>query len=148
MYRHILAATDGSELASKALHHAAHLAKGLGAKLTIVTVTEPWPVLATAQRAQERKADPIGQFEAEANAWAQTVLGNAKAEANAQGVACETLHIADQRPADGILQAAQACGCDAIVMATHGRRGLRRMMLGSQAADVVAEASVPVIIVK
>lgn len=148
MYRHILAATDGSELANKALHHAVQLAKGLGAKLTIVAVTEPWPVLEIAQKAQERKADPIGAFENEASAWANTVLGHAKASAVAEGVACETVHIADRRPSEGILETAKASACDVIVMATHGRRGLRRMMLGSQASDVVAEASVPVIIVK
>jgi nucleotide-binding universal stress UspA family protein len=148
MYKHILAATDGSELATKAVAHAAALAKAMGSKLTVVAVTDPWPVLEIAQRAQERKPDPIGDYEKHAAEWARTVLTGAEKIVSAAGAGCTTLHVVDKRPSEGILEAASENGCDAIVLSTHGRRGIRRMVLGSQASDVVAEAKVPVIVVK
>lgn len=148
MYKHLLVATDGSELAAKAVQHGAALAKALGAKLTVVTVTDPWSVLEMAQKAEERKADPIGAYEKHAADWAASVLSQAAASVSAIGGACETLHIKDMHPSEGILAAAKARGCDAIVMATHGRRGIRRMVLGSQAGDVIANAPVAVIVVK
>jgi nucleotide-binding universal stress UspA family protein len=64
------------------------------------------------------------------------------------GVACETMHVKDQHPADGIVATAKAKGCDLIVMASHGRRGLQKVMLGSQANKVLAYSSIPVLICK
>jgi len=148
MYKHILAATDGSDLASKAVAHAAALARAMGSKLTLVAVTDPWPVLEIAQRAQERKPDPIGDYEKHAAEWARAVLTGAEKIAASAGSSCVTLHVVDKHPSEGILDAAREQGCDAIVISTHGRRGIRRMVLGSQASDVVAEAKVPVIVVK
>ena len=148
MYRHLLAATDGSELANKALMHAAQLAKAMEAQLTILVVTESWPVMEIAQKATERRKDPIGEFEARASAWAAEVLEQAKGMIEATGVRVQTMHVSDMAPAQAIVDSAAKLGCDAIVMSTHGRRGIRRVVLGSQASDVVAEAKVPVIIVK
>ncbi len=148
MYKHLLVATDGSELATKALRHGAQLAKALNAKLTIAAVTDPWPVLEMAQKAQERMSDPIGSYENNAAAWAQDVLEKAKQSIADIGVAFEAIHVKDMHPSDGILETTKQRGCDAIVMSTHGRRGVRRMVLGSQAGDVIANAEVPVIIVK
>lgn len=148
MYKHLLAATDGSDLAGKAVLHAAQLARECEAKLTIVVVTDSWPVLEVAQKAVERKTDAIAEFEQHASSWAEGVLANAVRSAEGAGVRAQTMHVADARPAQGILDAAEKLGCDAIVMSTHGRRGLRRMVLGSQAADVIADAKVPVIVVK
>ena len=62
------------------------------------------------------------------------------------GVACETLHVKDRHPAEGIVETAKSRGCDLIVMASHGRRGLSRMLLGSQANKVVTHSAVPVLI--
>jgi nucleotide-binding universal stress UspA family protein len=61
-------------------------------------------------------------------------------------VACDTLHVKDQYPAEGIVEAAQARGCDLIVMASHGRRGLSKLLLGSQATRVLTHTDVPVLV--
>jgi nucleotide-binding universal stress UspA family protein len=63
-------------------------------------------------------------------------------------VACDTMHVKDQHPADGIVETAIAKGCDLIVMASHGRRGLQKMLLGSQANKVLAYSSIPMLISK
>jgi len=148
MYKKILIATDGSQLATKALDHGLALAKRDNAPVTVVTVTEPWPVLEMAQRAREGRADPVGQFEAVAADAANRVLNDAAQRASAAGVACDRVHVKDQRPAEGIIATAKDKGSDLIVMASHGRRGISRMWLGSQAYEVLAHSSVPVLIVR
>ena len=148
MYQHILIATDGSELATKALEHGLALAKADNARVTVVTVTEPWSALDMAQEARERRPDPIGQFEAIAAATANRILDNARQRANAHGVPCNCVHVKDQQPAEGIVATAKDNGCDLIVMASHGRRGVSRLLLGSQAYEVLTYCSVPALIVR
>jgi nucleotide-binding universal stress UspA family protein len=148
MYRHILAATDGSDSANKAVRHAAALAKATGARLTLVNVTQMWPSLDIAHAAEAGIKDPVGEYEAMAARSAEKVLAAAKAVATADGWATETLHIRDRAPAEGIVAAAADKGCDLIVMATHGRRGLGRLLLGSQAVEVLTTSKVPVLVVR
>jgi nucleotide-binding universal stress UspA family protein len=143
MYKHILIATDGSELAGKALAHGFTLAKAIGAKATAVTVTEPWTAVAPGEIAI---AFPVSEYDAAASAGAKEVLSAAEAIAKKQGIACETLHIKDRFPAEGILEAASAKGCDLIVIASHGRRGIAKLLLGSQAVEVLTRSTVPVLI--
>ena len=143
MYKHLLIATDGSELAQKAVVHGSALAKALGAAMTIVNVTEPWAAVVYGEYAV---AYPPGEYDKSAAAEAERVLTAAASTASAAGVRCETLHVKDQFPAEGIIQAAKDKGCDLIVMASHGRRGLTRLLLGSQAVGVVSASAVPVLI--
>lgn len=143
MYKHILIATDGSELAMKALEQGLGLAKALGAKATAVTVTEPWTAAVSGEMAI---AFPIDDYEKGCAANAARVLSSAAAAASKAGVACETYHVKDQFPAEGIVEAAKSRGCDLIVMASHGRRGVSRLLLGSQANKVVTHGAVPVLI--
>lgn len=148
MYSHILIATDGSELATRGLEHGLDLAKATGAAVTIVTVTEIWSALAMAGEAQRGVPDPVAAYELGATAAAHERLEAGVRLAEAHGVAAEPLHIADSAPAQAIVRAAADKGCDLIVMASHGRRGLRRMMLGSQALEVLTYSKVPVLIVR
>jgi nucleotide-binding universal stress UspA family protein len=143
MYKHILVATDGSELAAKAVTQALALAKALGAKVTAVTVTEPWTTMVVGEAAL---AFPVDEYEKAANANAEKALAGVKDAAAKAGVAVETVHVADQFPAEGILSAAKDRRCDLIVMASHGRRGLSRLLLGSQAVAVVTNSTMPVLI--
>ncbi len=143
MYKHILIATDGSELAGKALEQGLSLAKALAARVTIVTVTEPWATQITGEAAI---AFPIEMYDKSVAANAADILAKASAVAAKSGVPFDTLHVKERYPAEGILDAAKSKGCDAVVMASHGRRGLSRLLLGSQADNVVKHSTIPVII--
>lgn len=148
MYQHILVATDGSDLASKALEHGVELAKCMGARVTIVTVTEPWSALDMAEGARQGEADPVHQFEEMAAASAKRILDRAVARGSERGMSCEPVHVKDRHPAEGIIATIKDRGCDLVVMGSHGRRGISRLLLGSQAYEVVTLCRVPALIVR
>jgi nucleotide-binding universal stress UspA family protein len=148
MFRHVIVATDGSPLATKGLDYGIDLAKRDQAKLTLVTVTEQWSAFEIAHDVRQGQADPIALYERLATASARKILDTAAQRCKDQGVACETLHIKDQHPADGIIETAKAQGCDLIVMASHGRRGMARIILGSQTYEVLTRCDVPVLVVR
>src|SRR5690349_658634 len=100
MYTHILIATDGSELASKALDHGVRLAKRESAKVTVVTVTGLWSAFDIAHEVRQRQSDPIGHFEALAAAGARRILDGAEQSCKAHGVVCDMMHVKDQHPAE------------------------------------------------
>jgi nucleotide-binding universal stress UspA family protein len=143
MYNHILVATDGSELAGKAVTAGVDLAKQLNAKLTIVTVTEPWTSMVIGEGAA--LSFPIEDYEKASKVSATRILDAASAVAKGQSVAVDTVHVVDS-PAEGIIATAKDKGCDLIVMSSHGRRGLARVLLGSQATRVLTLSTVPVLI--
>lgn len=140
MYRHILIATDGSELAAKAVAAGLALGKQLNAKVTAVTATDPWSAIVTGEAAVA-----FLEYQKAAEKDAERILGEVSATAKAQGVKCDTVHVNDLA-AEGIITTAKARGCDLIVMSSHGRRGLARVLLGSQATRVLTFSSVPVLI--
>lgn len=148
MYKRILIATDGSEMATKAVTHGIALAKVHKAPVTIVTVTDIWSAFEMAHDYDQRKKDPIGNYETLAAASAKRILDKAGEIAKAEGVDCTLSHVADKPPAEGIIEAADSTGADLIVMASHGRRGISRLLLGSQANKVVTYSKVPVMIVR
>jgi nucleotide-binding universal stress UspA family protein len=143
MYRHLLLATDGSELANKAVEEGLALAKALQARVTVVTVTDPVPPMVSGDASV---VFPVLDYQRAAEASAVRILDSATAAAKAAGVACAVVHIKDQYPAQGILESAKANGTDLIVMASHGRRGLSKLLLGSQAAEVVSQSTLPVLV--
>jgi nucleotide-binding universal stress UspA family protein len=140
MYKHVLIATDGSELAEKAVVAGLELAKGLGAKVTAVTVSEPWPMSRTCPAA-------VDAYETSAAQEAMTALASAGKLARELAVECEAVHI-KEHTTEGILQVAANRGCDLIVMASHGRRGVSRLILGSHATRVLTYSAIPVLICK
>lgn len=141
MYRHFLIATDGSELAEKAVMQGLALAKGLDARVTAVTVTEPLTALMVGEA-----ITAMPEFEKAAAANATRILSSVSTAAKQRGVQCETVHVKDQFPAEGIIDAAIDRGCDLIVMASHGRRGVAKLLLGSQATRVLSNSSIPVLV--
>jgi nucleotide-binding universal stress UspA family protein len=143
MFKHILIATDGSDLAGKGVDQGLALAKALGAKATAVTVTEPMTALLVGEATI---ALPLDDYDKAASANAALILAGVGAAAAKAGVACDTLHVKDQYPAEGIVEAAKAQACDLIVMASHGRRGLSKLLLGSQATSVLTLSEVPVLV--
>lgn len=143
MYKHILIATDGSDLALKAVDHGLALAKALNSKATAMTATEPWTTVVTGEMATAFPIDDYVKISAESAAKILSVVAKRAEKAS---VACQTLHVKDQFAAEGIVETAKAQGCDLIVMASHGRRGLSRLLLGSQANSVVTHSTVPVLV--
>ena len=143
MYTHLLIAIDGSELAHEALEQGVALAKKLEAKVTVVTVTEAWHAFVGGD---VMVSFPVDEFERATSKQASEILAKAQSVAKAVGLNCETVHVKDSYPADGILQTAEKHACDLIVMASHGRRGVPRLLVGSQANDVVTRSTIPVLI--
>jgi nucleotide-binding universal stress UspA family protein len=142
MYKHILIATDGSELAAKAVTSGLELAKKIGAKVTAVNATEPWTAT---MMGDPGTAFPIIEYERMADLNAANILATVSSAAKAAGVACETVHVTNY-PADAIIDTAKSKGCDLIVMASHGRRGIARVLMGSQAVNVLTHSTIPVLI--
>ena len=142
MYKNLLIATDGSELAQKAVQQGLALAKALGAKATAVTVTEHWAALVSV----DGMVFPVDDYEKGCAANADKILAGVSGVARTIGIACETVHVKDRFPADGIIDCARKLGSDLIVMASHGRRGVSRLLMGSQANSVVTHSVVPVLI--
>lgn len=143
MYKHILIATDGSELAGKAVSAGLALAKELKAKVTAISATEPWSAMVTGEAAAFNF--PIEEYEKAAAGNAERILSKVREAAMRLDVECQTIHVNDF-PADAIIATAKSKGCDLIAMASHGRRGLARALLGSQAIQVLSHSSIPVLI--
>jgi nucleotide-binding universal stress UspA family protein len=146
MFKHILIATDGSELARKASDAGLELARSLGARVTVVKVTEPLDPVVIAAAMERGVSNMEAVYAEQAAAKAEQMLRAMSAAAQAKGVDCDTVHVTDKTPAEGIVDTAKQRGCDLIVMASHGRRGLSRLLLGSQASKVVTLSPVPVLI--
>ena len=144
MYKHILIATDGSELSTKGLDQGLKLAKQLGSKVTVITVTDMWASGALAVAGPST----IAEYDASMQAAVKDILEEAARFASESGVECETRHIPNRYPADAIVETAQDIGADLIVMASHGRRGFRKMLLGSQTTEVLTSSTMPVLVVR
>lgn len=145
MYKHVLIATDGSSVGDKAIEQGLEVAKRFGAKVLIIKVTEMWSALDVAGRDALAR---IETYEKAASEAANEVLGKAKQAAEKAGVQCETMHVADRVPADGIVGTADSLNCDLIVMGSHGRRGINKLLLGSQAQNVLTQTKKPVLIAR
>jgi|SRR5690554_5327550 len=147
MYKHILIATDGSELASRGLEHGLRLAVATGAEVTIITVTEPWQSIDAGQ-VWGGSASLLDEYRTHARESATKTLAAAAERASALGVNHQTHHAADAYPAEAILAIAGDRGADLVVMSSHGRRGLDRLLLGSQANAVITHSTLPVLVVR
>jgi len=146
MFKHILLATDGSAASEHAAQLAVGLARTHGSKLTAVYVVDPYPYIGVGE------INPMG-FQAYMSA-AQEQASQAHAQVEAlckQGGAPVTLQarlVEDVGAASGIVQTAQTEGADLIVLGSHGRSGIARLMLGSVSTKVVAESKVPVLVTR
>jgi nucleotide-binding universal stress UspA family protein len=145
MFKHILIPTDGSEVAAKAIRAGVRLAAEMGAKVTGLYAQEPHPMHLHAGGYAVEK-DLIAELDRRARLFAQNCVAQVATEAAAAGVACEPLVVRSDRPYEAIVKTAQERGCDAIFMASHGHKGLAAMVLGSVTQQVLARASIPVLV--
>jgi nucleotide-binding universal stress UspA family protein len=150
MYANILMSTDGSDVARKGVKHGIALAKALNAKATVITVTEPLAVDYGSGHAGGwvPSQEEFNRFNAASKESADKVLDEARAMAEQIGISAELLHVPNAYPAAAIIETAKSRGCDLIIMASHGRRGFRKLLLGSQTSQVLADGSVPVLVVR
>ena len=145
MHRHILIPTDGSPLSQAAVEYGIALAKSVGAKVTILTVSTPFhtfavePIMVT---------DTPEQYAKQVAALATKYLDAAKEVALAGGVSCETAHVEQDHPYLAIIDTAAKKSCDLIVMASHGRHGIAAVVLGSETNKVLTHSNVPVLVVR
>lgn len=149
MYQNIVCAIDGSDLSTKALTHALGLAAKTGGKVTIVTVTEPSVIVSPgAEMMMVDTSSIIADLDTAKAESAKATLTEAETLAKDSGIAVVKVHVANSTAADGIIHAAKEANADLIVMGSHGRRGLGRLLLGSQAAEVLSHSTLPVLIIK
>ncbi len=143
MYEHILIPTDGSEFSRNAIMHGTGLAKTVGAKVTGVAVTAPWQSLLMAESTM---TVPVEEYNKKAAEHARADLAVISETARTAGVECETIHVVGDFPYQEIIEIAKSKHCDLIVMASHGRRGVAAMLLGSEAQKVVTHSHLPVLV--
>ena len=144
MFKRILVPTDGSEITTKALTVAVELAQAGGGQLFAISVKEPFPYSAISEMQPVPPQEFYDAQERIAAARVKTVIDAAQAAGlNCQGHTVEALH-----PWEAILDHAKAQQCDLIVMASHGRRGVAALLLGSETQRVLIHSSLPVLIVK
>jgi nucleotide-binding universal stress UspA family protein len=144
MYQRILVPTDGSEITAKAVASAVALAKLAGATLTTLSVKEPFPYSAISEM---QPVPPQEFYDAQERIAASRVKAVLEAAA-AAGVTCEGATVEALHPWEAILDTAKQKGCDLIVMASHGRRGMAALLIGSETNKVLTHSPLPVLVVK
>ena len=147
MYTHILVPTDGSALSDKAVEAAIKLAKLAGARITAFHTMEPYPL----QGAYAAEASGVPELQPEIFAerseeYAKRVPQAVASAAAAANVECTTDYATSHSPYQAIVDKARTQGCDLIVMASHGRRGLEGFLLGSETQKVLTHTSIPVLV--
>ena len=145
MFRNILVPTDGSLLSRKAIKRAVQLAKEQKARVTGYYVGPTWESRGGDESIAYGFVSPQ-QHAASVEKAATRILGAVRREAAKAGVPCSCSFSTDEYPYVKIVEAAQRNGCDLILMATHGRRGISRLLLGSETSKVLAHSKVPVLV--
>ena len=142
MYKRILISTDGSDISEKAVLSAIDLAKSSGAELFTISVKEPFPYSAISEM---QPVPPQEFYDAQERIAAERVKAVVDA-AGAAGVRCQAHTVEALHPWEAILDHATNQACDLIVMASHGRRGLSALLLGSETQKVLTHSKTPVLV--
>lgn len=145
MFKHFLVPTDGSPLSAKAAQAAVELAKATGARLTVLSVAEPYPYSALSEGAF---LPDQGLYEKQMQEHARRYVSDLAAMASGTGIVCETRVAHSFSPSEEIVRLATENGCDAIVMASHGRKGINRLFVGSETQKVLAHTNLPVMVIR
>ena len=145
MFKNVLVPTDGSKLSMKAVDKAIEFSVATGAGLTLMTVIPPYAVMAAGDG---YVLEPISS-----EAWdkvmkdrAEKILAAAEKRAKAKGLSVQLMFVRNSLAYDGIIAAAKKRKCDLIIMASHGRRGLSALLLGSETTKVLTHSTIPVLV--
>ena len=147
MYQRILVATDGSDISRTAVTSAIELASAVGAELLALYVVPRYPV-SYFEGGITISVDDIARTEKQWSDKGQAVVDAVQQEAKAQGVTATALVVQSDLVAESIISAAKKHGCDLVVMASHGRKGIKRILLGSETQHVLTHSTVPVLVLR
>jgi nucleotide-binding universal stress UspA family protein len=148
MYKHILVPTDGSPLSAKAVKQAVAFAKSVGAKITAIHVSQEYRAMMDEGFTVPAFATFKKRFEEQSAKYSNSLLDGVKSTAKAAGVECEGVAVVSDLPYEAIIKQAKKSKCDLIMMASHGRKGLQSILLGSETAKVLTHSSIPVLVVR
>ncbi|WP_036258934.1 universal stress protein [Methylocapsa aurea] len=143
MYKNILLPTDGSDLSKNAVQHGIQLAKAVKAKVTSVTIITPSQLF---MLEPEIVTETPEDYMKHMVNFASKCLDQVKAAALAEGVSCDVLYLEHDSPYEAIIETANNQHCDLIVMASHGRRGISAIVLGSETVKVLTHSTIPVLV--
>ena len=147
MYQRILVATDGSALSKKAVRSSIELAAATDAELVALYVTPRYPVSYFEGGVTISEAD-IARTEKQWADHGQAVVDKVREDAEAQDVKAKAVVVRSDLVAEAILTAARKHKCDLVVMASHGRKGIKRILLGSETQHVLTHSSLPVLVLR
>ena len=146
MYKHILVSTDGSKLSGKAIRTAVRLARATGAKVTGAYVIAPFVAAAYSEGVMYAPVLSPKRYKEVTEREARKALAAVEIEARTAGTEYGSAMLTADNPWEGIIRAAKAKKCDLIVMASHGRRGLAGLLLGSETTKVLTHSKIPVLV--
>jgi nucleotide-binding universal stress UspA family protein len=144
MYKRILVPTDGSDISTKAVRTACEMAKLTSGMLFLISVKEPFPYSAIS----EMQPVPPQEFYDAQDRLATGWVNSAQEIVAAAGVTCKGMTVEAIHPWEAIIDQAKSSDCDLIVMASHGRRGLSALLLGSETTRVLTHSPLPVLVVR
>lgn len=145
MFKNILVPTDGSELSDSTVVRAVSFAKEAGAHITFFYAQPDFPMPIYGEGALIDPTTPE-QFSRAAAAEAEAILSRARSSAEAAGVESSGDTLVSEVPYEAIIEAAERNACDLIFMASHGRRGLSGLLLGSETQKVLTHSKIPVLV--
>jgi nucleotide-binding universal stress UspA family protein len=143
MFKHILLPTDGSAMSEMASQKCIALAREAGAQLSVIHVIPEFHVFAYAP---EMVTDTPEQYKQFGEVSAKKILGGIESATREAGVSCATQFVASDWPYEAIIKAAKERGCDLICMASHGRKGVKGALLGSETHKVLTHTDIPVLV--
>lgn len=148
MFKHLLLPTDGSELSDEAVQRGLELASALKAQVTAVHVVAEFKMMADESFVLPTGAELKRRYEDQAQARAEKMLNEIGAQAQAKGIKFEGVVVTGDLPYEAIIATAQTRKCDLIMMASHGRRGISGLLLGSETSKVLTHSKVPVLVIR
>ena len=147
MFKHILVPSDGSECSQAAARQAVSFAQGVGARITVLYVKPPHPVHYYVEGVEFNLPSP-NRYDELDEQEAQRILGFVAGLCQEAGVSCDKVSLTSDVVYDAIIDSASKRGCDLICMASHGRRGLSALLLGSETTKVLTHSKIPVLVLR
>jgi nucleotide-binding universal stress UspA family protein len=145
MFKHILVPTDGSPHSGGAVSRAVNFAREAGSRVTFFFAKPDYPLAFYGEGALIDPTTP-DQFARLADEQAQSILSGCEKLATQAGVQCDSTSQVCDHPYEGIISAAERVGADLIFMASHGRRGISAILLGSETQKVLTHSKIPVLV--